>query len=71
MLPIQDPTVDGNPFPAHNGTGNMTYLSVLANYGFLYGTFPTAPSVVIYAAKYGLETDRVSFLFKVVFRSFL
>lgn len=45
-----------------NGTGaeNMTYLSLLSNFAFLYGTFPTAPTVVIYAANYGLEVDRVS-----------
>ncbi|EDO43618.1 predicted protein [Nematostella vectensis] len=26
-------------------------------FGFLYGTFPTAPTVVIFASKYGVETD--------------
>ena len=26
----------------------------LSNYGFLYGTIPTAPSVFVYATKYGI-----------------
>ena len=28
--------------------------------GFLYGTFPTAPTVVIFAVRYGFEADTVS-----------
>lgn len=29
-------------------------------FGFIYGTFPTAPAVVIFAAKYGLDEETVS-----------
>ena len=32
----------------------------LSNYGFLYGTIPTAPSVFVYASNYGIEQDMVA-----------
>ncbi|CAG0905840.1 unnamed protein product, partial [Darwinula stevensoni] len=32
----------------------------LSNYGFLYGTFPTAPTVFVYAAQYNLEADLIA-----------
>merc|ERR1719326_2793484 len=32
----------------------------LSNYAFLYGTIPTAPSVFVYASKYGLLPDTVA-----------
>ena len=32
----------------------------LSNYAFLYGTIPTAPSVFVYATKYGLLPDTVA-----------
>ena len=61
VLPVIDPHAGQNGTIV-NGTlfGNMTYTTILENYAFLYGTLPTAPTVVIYAAKYGLEVDRVS-----------
>ena len=31
-----------------------------SNFGFLYGTFPTAPSVFVYASKYSLETELIA-----------
>ena len=31
-----------------------------SNYGFLYGTFPTAPSVFVYASHYNVQPDLVS-----------
>ncbi|XP_063069463.1 lysosomal cholesterol signaling protein [Engraulis encrasicolus] len=34
--------------------------SSLSNYAFLYGVFPTAPSVAIYAAHYGMELEVVT-----------
>ncbi|KAL2081601.1 hypothetical protein ACEWY4_023454 [Coilia grayii] len=42
--------------------GNSSALnhSSLANYAFLYGVFPTAPSVAIYAAHYGMELEVVT-----------
>lgn len=36
----------------------------LSTYGFLYGTFPTAPGVFVYAAQYNLDVDLVSYKFK-------
>ncbi|XP_076338963.1 lysosomal cholesterol signaling protein-like [Tachypleus tridentatus] len=32
----------------------------LANFGFLYGTFPTAPTVFIFAGQFGLSTEVVA-----------
>lgn len=32
----------------------------LSNFAFLYGVFPTAPSVAIYAAHYNVELEVVS-----------
>lgn len=32
----------------------------LSNFAFLYGVFPTAPSVAIYAAHYNMELEVVS-----------
>lgn len=36
--------------------------SSLSNYAFLYGVFPTAPSVAIYAVYYNAELQVVSYL---------
>lgn len=43
-------------------SGNISSLnhSSLSNYAFLYGVFPTAPSVAIYAAHYNMELQVVS-----------
>lgn len=45
-------------------TDNTSALnhSSLSNYAFLYGVFPTAPSVAIYAAHYNMELEVVSCL---------
>lgn len=32
----------------------------LSNYGFLYGTFPTAPGVFVYAIQYDLAVEMVN-----------
>ncbi|KAG2459372.1 GP155 protein, partial [Polypterus senegalus] len=40
----------------NSSTGNHTSLS---NYAFLYGVFPTAPSVAIYASQYNMELEIV------------
>ncbi|KAJ8416877.1 hypothetical protein AAFF_G00327550 [Aldrovandia affinis] len=42
--------------------GNTSSLnhSSLSNYAFLYGAFPTAPSVAIYAAQYNMELEVVT-----------
>ncbi|XP_062313839.1 lysosomal cholesterol signaling protein isoform X1 [Osmerus eperlanus] len=42
------------------GTTSSLNRSSLSNYAFLYGVFPTAPSVAIYAAHYGMELDVVT-----------
>ncbi|XP_076858919.1 lysosomal cholesterol signaling protein [Brachyhypopomus gauderio] len=39
--------------------GNLNHSS-LSNYAFLYGLFPTAPSVAIYAAHYSMELQVVT-----------
>ncbi|XP_031415222.1 integral membrane protein GPR155 [Clupea harengus] len=43
-------------------TGNTSAVnhSSLSNYAFLYGVFPTAPSVAIYAAHYNMELEVVT-----------
>lgn len=38
---------------------NQTELADLSGFGFLYGMFPTAPTVFIYAAYYNTEPDMV------------
>jgi predicted permease len=32
----------------------------LSNFGFLYGTIPTAPSVFVYAVNYGVIPDMIA-----------
>lgn len=43
-----------------NHTNSGLNQSSLSNYAFLYGVFPTAPSVAIYAAHYNMELQVVS-----------
>uniref|UniRef100_UPI00398F3DD1 lysosomal cholesterol signaling protein-like isoform X1 n=1 Tax=Pristiophorus japonicus TaxID=55135 RepID=UPI00398F3DD1 len=42
-----------------NGNTEANYTS-LSNYAFLYGVFPTAPSVAIYASQYNMEIEIVT-----------
>ena len=42
------------------GGDNQTENMDMADFGFLYGTFPTAPSVFVYATKYDLESDIIA-----------
>ncbi|XP_067891543.1 lysosomal cholesterol signaling protein-like isoform X2 [Heterodontus francisci] len=42
-----------------NGNAEANYTS-LSNYAFLYGIFPTAPSVAIYAIQYNMEIEIVT-----------
>lgn len=37
----------------------------LSNFGFLYGTFPTAPSVFVYATHFNIDADLVYFAFDI------
>ena len=37
--------------------GSLNATTDLSNYAFLYGTIPTAPSVFVYAANYGILQD--------------
>jgi len=39
-------------------TANET--AELSNYGFLIGTFPTAPSVFVYATQFNIDADLVA-----------
>ena len=39
---------------------NTTQVESISTFGFLYGTLPTAPPVVLYATKYNLDVDMVS-----------
>jgi len=39
---------------------NVTDTQEWSNFGFLYGTFPSAPGVFVYASKYDLETDMIA-----------
>lgn len=43
----------------NNGSSSSNHSS-LSNYAFLYGVFPTAPSVAIYAVYYSTELEVVS-----------
>lgn len=36
----------------------------LSTYGFLYGTFPAAPTVFVFATQYNLDVDLVSNLLR-------
>ncbi|XP_062303304.1 lysosomal cholesterol signaling protein-like isoform X1 [Osmerus eperlanus] len=42
------------------GNGSSGNHSSLSNYAFLYGVFPTAPSVAIYASQYNMELEVVT-----------
>ncbi|KAG1692027.1 Integral membrane protein GPR155 [Nymphon striatum] len=44
----------GSVFSDMGSPGNIT------EYGFLYGTFPTAPSVFVYASAYGIAIDIIA-----------
>ena len=49
--------------PGMNVTTNTTdeadYINVLADFTYLYGTIPSAPTVIIFASQYNKEVDRV------------
>jgi len=42
------------------GAGSTNTTEDLANYGFLYGTIPTAPSVFVYASTYNIKMDMIA-----------
>lgn len=46
----------------NNNTSPVNHSS-LSDYAFLYGVFPTAPSVAIYAVYYNAELEVVSVFF--------
>lgn len=39
---------------------NSSDTQELATYGFLYGTFPSAPAVFVFASQYSLDVDLVT-----------
>ncbi|XP_051871707.1 integral membrane protein GPR155 isoform X2 [Pristis pectinata] len=43
----------------NNGNTDANYTSI-SNFAFLYGVFPTAPSVAIYASQYNMEIEIVT-----------
>ena len=43
-----------------NVGANETDTQEWSNFGFLYGTFPSAPGVFVYASKYDLDTDLIA-----------
>lgn len=45
----------------NSNTSSSNHTS-LSNYAFIYGVFPTAPSVAIYAVYYNAELEVVSYL---------
>ena len=58
--------------PGMNVTTNTTdqadYINVLADFTYLYGTIPSAPTVIIFASQYNKEVDRVCLYIYLVFR---
>ncbi len=51
--------------PNHETTpsNNMTTITIpdaLPSFAFIYGTLPTAPTVVVFATMYNVEVDTVS-----------
>jgi len=50
--------------PGMNVTTNTTeeadYINVLADFTYLYGTIPSAPTVIIFASQYNKEVDRMA-----------
>lgn len=55
MLPLITREIVDNLQPGRDANETSAY----SNYGFLYGTFPTAPTVFVYAAQYNIEVDMV------------
>lgn len=43
------------------GNSSSVNHTSLSDYAFLYGIFPTAPSVAIYASQYNMQLEVVSF----------
>lgn len=43
-----------------NVSQNSTETVDYATYGFLYGTFPTAPTVFLFASQYEIEVDLIA-----------
>lgn len=56
LLPLITWQVVGNLEPGENNSSKS-----LSMYGFLYGTFPTAPSVFLYASQFSVAQDVVSY----------
>lgn len=43
---------------------NVSDTKELSTYGFLYGTFPAAPAVFVFATQYALDIDLVTVFLK-------
>ncbi|XP_014293866.1 lysosomal cholesterol signaling protein isoform X2 [Halyomorpha halys] len=44
----------------HSSDYNSTLVTDMSTFGFLYGTFPAAPGVFVYATTYGLDLDLIA-----------
>lgn len=44
----------------HSSGASAQETQDMSTYGFLYGTFPSAPGVFVYATRYALDVDLVS-----------
>uniref|UniRef100_T1HD39 Integral membrane protein GPR155 n=1 Tax=Rhodnius prolixus TaxID=13249 RepID=T1HD39_RHOPR len=44
----------------HSAKVNSTESIAMSTYGFLYGTFPSAPGVFVYATSYALDVDLIA-----------
>ncbi|XP_014253111.1 integral membrane protein GPR155 [Cimex lectularius] len=44
----------------HTTTINSTAITEMSTYGFLYGTFPAAPGVFVYATSYALDVELIA-----------
>ena len=60
---VVDPLTPSTPspvFPTISPNGTRDFIDPLRLFGFLYGTFPTAPSVFVFASHYGAQISVVA-----------
>lgn len=63
VLPLVTREVTSLLSPGHNASETLD----LSTFGFLYGTFPTAPAVFVFSTQYNLEVDMVRELHGLLF----
>lgn len=57
MLPLVTREIVSLIQPGYNESETVD----LSTYGFLYGTFPSAPTVFVFATQYSLDVDLVCY----------